>query len=106
MQRMVFAVLLVSLAITGRAFTSDAGSAGSVSGAVIPSQSGPVDTNTSSCLTASSKDACGRNTPLGITYATTTLNWRQIISSSLTGGSPTTITLTPCPVGIDTTSGV
>ena len=41
----------------------------------------------------------------GITYATTALNWTQTVSGSLTGGTQATVTLTPCPVGIDTTSG-
>ena len=41
----------------------------------------------------------------GITYATTGLSWTQTISGSLTGGTEATVTLTPCPVGIDTTSG-
>jgi hypothetical protein len=49
--------------------------------------------------------SCGGGAPAGITYATTALNWTQTISSSLTGGSQATVTLTPCPVGIDTTSG-
>jgi hypothetical protein len=47
----------------------------------------------------------GAGAPAGITYATTALNWTQTISTPLTGGSQATVTLTPCPVGIDTTSG-
>src|SRR6266478_4503772 len=47
----------------------------------------------------------GGGSPPGITYATTALNWTQTISRPLTGGSRATVTLTPCPVGIDTTSG-
>ncbi len=43
--------------------------------------------------------------PRGITFVTTALNWTQTISSSLRSGSQATVTLTPCPVGIDTTSG-
>jgi hypothetical protein len=43
--------------------------------------------------------------PAGITYATTALNWTQTISRSLTGKAKVSITLTPCPAGIDTTSG-
>src|SRR4029077_13028584 len=35
----------------------------------------------------------------------TTLNWTQTTSSSLTGGSPGTVVLTPCPTGVDYTSG-
>src|SRR5208283_734970 len=49
--------------------------------------------------------SCGGGAPAGITYATTALSWTQTISSSLTGGSQATVTLTPCPVGIDTVSG-
>ena len=33
------------------------------------------------------------------------LNWRQTISNSLAGGQQAKVTLTPCPLGIDTTSG-
>ena len=43
--------------------------------------------------------------PAGITYATTALNWITTISTSLAGGSQVSVTLIPCPVGIDTTSG-
>jgi len=35
----------------------------------------------------------------------TALNWTQTISSPLTGGTQATVTLTPCPAGLDTTSG-
>jgi hypothetical protein len=59
-----------------------------------------------SCLTGNSTwGACGGGAPSGITYATTALNWSQTMSASLTGGSAATVTLTPCPAGIDTTSG-
>ena len=62
--------------------------------------------NATTCLNGNSTwGSCGGGAPAGITYATTALNWTQTISSSLTGGSQTTVTLTPCPVGIDTTSG-
>ncbi len=62
--------------------------------------------NATTCLNGNSTwGACGGGAPAGITYATTALNWTQTISSSLTGGSQATVTLTPCPVGIDTTSG-
>ena len=33
------------------------------------------------------------------------MNWSQVINTSLAGGIPTTVTLVPCPMGIDTTSG-
>ncbi len=62
--------------------------------------------NATTCLNGNSTwGSCGGGAPAGITYATTALNWTQTISSSLTGGSQVTVTLTPCPVGIDTTSG-
>lgn len=41
----------------------------------------------------------------GITYVTTAMNWSQILSAFLTGGAPSSVTLTPCPVGVDYTSG-
>jgi hypothetical protein len=53
---------------------------------------------------ASSSDV-GGGIPAGITYATTARNWKQSISSTLTGGTLATVMLTPCPTGIDTTSG-
>jgi hypothetical protein len=62
--------------------------------------------SSATCLNGNSSwGSCGSGAPAGITYATTALNWTQTISSSLIGGTPTTVTLTPCPVGIDTTSG-
>jgi hypothetical protein len=58
------------------------------------------------CLNGNSAwGSCGSGAPAGITYATTALNWTETISNSLTAGTPATVTLTPCPVGIDTTSG-
>ena len=44
-------------------------------------------------------------TPPGIRYATTGLNWSQTISGSLSAGVQATVTLTPCPAGVDTTTG-
>ena len=44
--------------------------------------------------------------PPGIRYATTALNWAQTISQPLRAGAGATLTLTPCPIGVDTTSGV
>jgi hypothetical protein len=62
--------------------------------------------SSATCLNGNSAwGSCGSGAPAGITYVTTALNWTQTISSSLTGGTPATVTLTPCPVGIDTTSG-
>jgi hypothetical protein len=59
------------------------------------------------CLNGNSTwGSCGSGAPAGITYATTALNWTQTLAAPLTGGSQATVRLTPCPVGIDTTSGV
>lgn len=41
----------------------------------------------------------------GITYASPALNWSQTVANPLTAGSQATVTLAPCPVGVDTTSG-
>ena len=44
--------------------------------------------------------------PPGITYVRSIYNWSQTISGSgLTGGAQATVPLSPCPNGIDTTSG-
>jgi hypothetical protein len=77
-----------------------------VNGTVPPSQLGAGIASAATCLTGNSTwGSCGGGAPAGITYATTALNWTQTISSPLTGGSQATVTLTPCPLGIDTTSG-
>ncbi len=77
-----------------------------VNGSVPTGQLGAGVASAATCLTGNSTwGSCGGGAPAGITYATTALNWTQTISSSLTGGSQATVTLTPCPVGIDTTSG-
>src|SRR6266446_5621557 len=80
MGRVAFAMLLLSLHIFGQASVSNEGKASLVGGG-------------------------GSGSPAGITYATTALNWTQTITSPLTGGSQATITLAPCPIGVDTTSG-
>ena len=77
-----------------------------VNGTVPPGQLGAGIASAATCLNGNSTwGSCGGGAPAGITYATTALNWTQTISSSLTSGSQATVTLTPCPVGIDTTSG-
>jgi len=77
-----------------------------VNGAVPTSELGTGIASAVTCLTGNSTwGSCGSGIPAGNTYATTALNWTQGITRSLTGGSPATITLTPCPLGIDTTSG-
>ena len=77
-----------------------------VSGVVPPSQLGSGVASASTCLKGNSTwGACGGGSPAGITYATTSLNWTQTTPSALTGGTLATVTLTPCPTGVDTTSG-
>ena len=77
-----------------------------VNGTVPPGELGAGIASAATCLIGNSTwGSCGGGAPAGITYATTALNWTQVISSSLTGGSQATVTLTPCPIGIDTTSG-
>jgi len=77
-----------------------------VNGDVPPGELGAGVASSATCLNGNSTwGSCGGGAPAGITYATTALNWTQTISSSLAGGSQATVTLTPCPVGIDTTSG-
>jgi hypothetical protein len=77
-----------------------------VGGHVPTSELGTGLANAVTCLTGNSTwGSCGSGVPAGNTYATTALNWTQGITRSLTGGSSATITLTPCPLGIDTTSG-
>lgn len=77
-----------------------------VNGSVPTAELGAGIATAATCLTGNSTwGSCGGGAPAGITYATTALNWAQTLSSSLTGGSQATVTLTPCPVGVDTTSG-
>ena len=77
-----------------------------VNGSVPPGELGAGVASSATCLAGNSTwGSCGGGAPAGITYATTALNWIQTISSSLTSGSQATVRLTPCPVGIDTTSG-
>jgi hypothetical protein len=41
----------------------------------------------------------------GIAYVRPAQNWSQTLTTSLTGGEPQSLTLTPCSPGVDTTSG-
>jgi hypothetical protein len=77
-----------------------------VNGTVPTGELGAGTASSATCLNGNSTwGSCGSGAPAGISYATTALNWTQTISSSLTGGTQATVTLTPCPVGVDTTSG-
>jgi hypothetical protein len=80
--------------------------AGLVNGTVPTTELGAGVASSATCLNGNSTwGSCGGGAPAGITYATTALSWSQTISSPLTGGTQATVTLTPCPTGIDTTSG-
>jgi|SRR5580658_865616 hypothetical protein len=111
MRRLAFAVLLLSLELVGGVSTSNtnAGLGEKTSllhGVAPPSQLGSGAANASTCRNGNSMWAsCGGSSPAGITYATTAQNWTQTISGTLTGGTQANVTLTPCPTGVDTTSG-
>jgi hypothetical protein len=109
MGRLAFAALVLSLEILGQISTSETnaglnGKTNVANGVARPSQMSS-GMNASICPNEGSTwGSCGGGAPAGITYATTALNWTQTIPSALTSGSQATVTLTPCPVGIDTTS--
>src|SRR5208282_3380515 len=102
--------LLLSLELVDPASPFNGGSEGKaslVNGGELPSQPGSGVSNASTCLAGNStRGSCSGSSPAGITYATTAQNWMQTISSTLTGGTQARVALTPCPTGIDTTSGV
>jgi hypothetical protein len=76
-----------------------------VTGKVPSGELGSGVASSATCLAGNSTwSSCGGGAPAGITYATTALNWTQTIASALTSGTQATVTLTPCPSGIDTTS--
>jgi hypothetical protein len=109
MGRLAFAVPLL-LVIVCRAHSASnvdtERKASLVGGVMPPGQLGSGVTNASTCLNENPMSgSCGGTSPAGITYATTAQNWTQTISSTLTGGTLATLTLNPCPIGIDTTSG-
>ena len=100
MRGIVFVVLLLSLGLGGDVPFLNAG------GVDMPTPSQSEHASASPCPTGSSTSGpCSTGAPRGITYATTTLNWTQTTSSALTGGSPGTVVLAPCPTGVDYTSG-
>ena len=77
-----------------------------VNGTVIPGELGVGVASAATCLNGNSTwGSCGGGAPAGITFATTALNWSRTIPNVLTGGTQANVTLNPCPVGIDTTSG-
>jgi hypothetical protein len=50
-------------------------------------------------------DARAQSIPPGITCVTTARNWLQTSTTALTAGTPGSVVLTPCPSGVDYTSG-
>ena len=77
-----------------------------VMGLVPPGELGTGLASSATCLTGNSTwGTCGGGAPAGITYATTNLNWTQTLPSALTGGTAASVTLSPCPTGVDTSSG-
>jgi hypothetical protein len=107
MRHLAFAVLLLSLGVVDRAYpASITDSASLVTGVMLLNGPGSGVANAPTCPDGNSRlDGCGGGSPAGVTYATTAQNWRQTISSTLTGGTPAKVALTPCPTGVDTTSG-
>jgi len=100
MRGMAFIVLLLSFGFGGEVPFLKGGRVDTPS----PSQS--EGASASPCPNGSSTSGlCNTGAPRRITYATTTLNWTQTTSSALTGGSPGTVVLRPCPTGVDYTSG-
>jgi hypothetical protein len=112
MGRVAFAVLLLSLECVGQAYYASSanpaveGKASLTTGAVPLSHLASGVANTSTCQKWDpTRGSCGGASPAGITYATTVQNWSQTSTTALTAGSPGTVTLTPCPSGVDYTSG-
>ena len=112
MGRVAFVVFLLSLEVVGQAYSASSvdsaveGKASLVTGLVPLNQLGSGLANTSTCQNGNSTSgSCGGASPAGITYATTAQSWRRTSTRALTAGSPGTVTLTPCPSGVDYTSG-
>ncbi len=106
MGRLAFAASLMFLGIAPQSVSGQAAET-QADRTLAHSQSGSEAVNSSICHTGNSTTgSCGGGSPAGITYVTTAHDWSQKTASRLTGGTQATVTLTPCPAGIDTTSGV
>ncbi|MFY9905938.1 MAG: hypothetical protein WBX02_05425 [Terriglobales bacterium] len=107
MRRVALAVMFLSLEVAGWGSPANSRENGVGQESLArPSEPGSGSTSPVCPNGISTRDRCDNSTPPGITYATTADNWIQTIAAPLTGGTQTTVTLTPCPTGIDTTSGV
>ncbi len=102
-------VLIAALALlqqAGQVSGSNRGSMDQVDRATSETDSKTQSVTEPSCLIRQSpSESCESSPPAGITYSKTALNWRQRVLAPLTGGKPATVTLTPCPIGVDTSSG-
>lgn len=106
MRHLVFAVLSLSLGLVDRAYSASITGAASAAKVMLLNESASGVVNAPPCSDANSRVVgCGGGNPAGITYATTAQNWTQKLSSALPGGIPAQVTLSPCPTGVDTTSG-
>ena len=103
MGHLAFAVFLLSWGLVGQASASNAGRAGPVSAEAPSSPLGSGVADESTCLNGNSTlGSCASGDPAGITCATAAQeaqDWRQTISSTLTGGKQAKVRLTPCPTG-------
>jgi hypothetical protein len=116
MGRLTFTVLLLSLEIVGQASTSNAAKSSLVSGEPPSNKLESRVATLSTCVNGDAKQgSCDGGIPAGIIYATTERNWTQTVTSGAqnltgcpTGGrcTPQTVKLSPCPSGVDYTSGV
>ena len=102
-------VLVAALALlqqAGQVSGSNRGSMDQAGRATSETDSKTQSVTEPSCLIRPSpSESCESSPPPGITYSKTALNWRQRVLAPLTGGKPATVTLTPCPIGVDTSSG-
>ena len=106
MGRLAFAVLLLSLGLSGRVSSSNLGKASLMSGSVNPDLPGQGVTNTPTCLTGNpTQSSCGEGVPAGITYATTAQFWSESHTNMLTAGAASSLTLASGHVGVVVTSG-
>jgi hypothetical protein len=105
MGRIATAIFLFVLEVSAQTPTGAPRKAKVTGEAPYPDQQSSGMMNESSCrYNTATQDRCAE-IPAGITFATTALNWTQSIPSALMRGTPTTVRLSPCPVGVDTTSG-
>jgi hypothetical protein len=106
MGRLAFTVLLVSLVIVGSTYLLSTAHAQQSSALAAVEPPSPATRTPPTCLNTSNnpRGLCGSTGPSGMSYSTTALNWTQTIYGALNAGTQATVTLAPCPTGVDTTS--